>query len=256
MSTKYGLPLTTPSKQTILPALSQSGVVLGFYPIAETTFTGTETDYELSDCTVPLKSVTVDANTHLNTTQYMAAVFPFSASVDQPWASADLIEGGDGTYRWYSQPTMTWMLHEGNGILIDGLINGLAQTVPPVVTPEPPVVEPATMEWNATLDYSALTGDCPFFDFNWMTIFAAKSTGNAPMRIVVVSNPEPEAPATIPALKASVIGIPTATSQGAIFDTIRIMKLLEVEAKDYTFEFKVFDITGLSTDVTLTLTVK
>ena len=255
---QYGKPLVQPSKQTLIPAMTEDGRVWGFYPIPSTTFTGTETSFEVeSGVTVPLKTVTVDADPYLHTlTQYMAAVWPIGLPHKYvPWASSNLIAKDEGYYRWYSMPTATWFTHFGKGLVIEAITNNLDTEVPVPVAPTPPEAEDASMEWQASLDYRAMLGPCGFFDFNWMTVFNTKST-KEPQRIVVVSNPAPVAPATTPSMKATVIGIPQASGNGVIYDTVRIMKLADaLEPQDYVFEFQVVDTKNQRTDVTFTLTV-
>ena len=271
MSNKYGLPLAASSKQTILPVMHIDGRVIGFYPIAETTFTGTETEYTTSDgVTVPLKTVTVDNNVYLRAVvQYMAAVFEPEYSIKQvpastyvvqrsaePWASVDLVTGDPTAYRWYSMATQSWLLHFGQGTYISALASNLDTSVPAPVPPVPPAGENATMEWRASIDYASLLGECSFFDFNWMTTFKTKSA-DEPLRIVVIENPPPDVGMTKPPLVAKVIGIPVATGNGVIYDTVRILKLVDsIEKQDYVFKFQIVDTKDLRTDVTFTLTVK
>lgn len=256
---QYNIPLQSDSTQTILPILTEDGRVHGFYPIVETVFNNTQTSYTTSDdVVVPLKVVTVDANPTMRAvTQYVAAVFPVGLPVNYiPWASVDLIDAADGSYRWYSLPSQGWVLHFSKGLCMDAIQNNLAPTVVAPVAPTAPTAEDGTMEWRASLDYQAMLGDCAFFDFNWMTVFQAKSTsGVDPLRIQVLSNPEPIAPATVPPMKATVLGIPQASGDGVIYNTIRIMRLSELVPGDYEFNFRVLDTAGLYTDVLFTLTI-
>ena len=253
----YGLPLSSPSKQTILPILTEDGRVRGWYPIAVTTFNGTETSYTTSDgVVVPLKTVTTDTGNGIS--QYMAAVFPVGLPFNYfPWASADLVDGGEGYYRWWSLPTEAWTLHFGAGPLIEGLEWGLGHAgVSPPTPPAPPGAANGTLTWRASVKYEALFGNCPFFDFNWITLFQAQSTTVTPLRIVVTSNPAPIAPATVPPMKASVIALPVATPNGPVYDTVRIMKLADqVPPGTYTWTFAVYDDQGQSTPVNFVLTV-
>jgi hypothetical protein len=267
---RYDKPLITPSKQSIIPAMHVDGRVIGFYPVASTTFTGTETTYTTSDgVEVPLKVVTVDTNVHLRTVlQYVAAVFEPQYAIqnvpthtyvvqrpEEPWASADLIIGDPTRQSWYSLPAQTWFHRFNAGTYIYATMHNLDIDIDPPTPPTPPDGEDATMEWRASIDYAALFGDCSFFDFNWMTTFKTKST-TEPLRIVVKENPAPTAPETISPLVAKVIGIPTATTNGVIYDTIRILKLADsLEKKDYVFKFEIVDTKDLKTEVTFTLTV-
>lgn len=245
---KYGLPLSTPSTQTILPAIREDGLVVGWYPIVQTTFTGAETSFTLPDCTVPLKTVTVDSTTGLK--QYMAAVFPKGLAFNtQPWASNSLVSPSDGYYRWWSMPTETWVLHYGQGMFLGGLSSsldraGAAATPAPSA---PSVATPQARTWQASVSYAMLSGNCPFFDFNWVTLFT--STGETkPLRIEVLTSTTP--------LLAKVIGIPTAIAGGVLYDTIRILKTTDTIAPGlYVFTFKVYEEHGLGTNVTLNLTV-
>jgi hypothetical protein len=173
----------------------------------------------------------------------------------EPWASADLVDGSKGLYRWYSMPTQSWFLHFGTGLYIGGLMHNLAPVVPDPTDPTPPPGESNAMEWAASVDYTSLFGPCAFFDFNWMEVFLQRRQ-SYPLRIEVVSNPAPIPPAKDAPMKASVIGIPIGTANGVIYDSIRIMRLADLEPGDFIFNFKIYDEAGMSTPVTLTLTVK
>jgi hypothetical protein len=255
------LPLTAPSKQTIVPAMYQSGRMIGFYSIALRTFTGAETTLTLTDnVVVPIKSVTIDKDPTKpgQPQQYMAAVFPDGTpNLLRPWASQDLREPSEGYLRMYSMPTETWMLRSQMSILQVALTQGMAGTVAAPTTPTAPTVTtPATLQWAASVSYEALLGDCPFFDFNWVTLFKASSSTEA-IRIVVTSNPGPTAGHTNAPMVAQIIGIPTAVGQGVVrFDTIRIMKMQDdVPAGTYSFGFNIYGENGLVTPSVLTLTV-
>jgi hypothetical protein len=252
----YGEALAAPIQQTILPAMDQTGRVYGFYPITSTLFTGNETDFTLPDTVVPLKSVTLNSTPGRSVDQYMAAVWPTGlAHNDHPWkGSASFIDGADGYYRWFSMPTLSWFTHFGMGTLLNALNQGMSNPFTPQETAAAPNATSATMKWEASLEYSALYGECAFFDFNWLTVFQAKSS-LSPVRIVVISNPTPIAPATVPTLKATVIGIPSATVAGPVYDTIRIIKLGDTVPGEYVFNFRVYDDQGQSTPVTFTLNV-
>lgn len=258
---QYGLPLAAVSRQTILPAMTRDGRVIGFYPIAAQDFTGAETSLVLSDgVVVPVSSVTVDRNQALRAvTQYMAALWETGTPWKMaPWASADLIEPGEGRYSWYSMPSSTWVTHFGKGIMIEAIQNNLDTNIASLSTPDlPPEASDGAQVWTASAAYASLTGSNAFFEFNWTTVFAAKNTTNRDaLRIQVVSNPapingEPQAP-----MRATVVGSPILTKDGALYNTIRVTRLTDnLTPGAYTFTFNVVDTAGLSTPVTFTMTV-
>src|SRR5271167_1130585 len=87
---QFGLPLTMPSTQTIIPILDQYGKAAGFFPITSTTFLGTETTYMLPDGTVDITTVTLPPKVQNNTnvsrvSQYMAAVYDPAQVSLAPW---------------------------------------------------------------------------------------------------------------------------------------------------------------------------
>jgi hypothetical protein len=100
-----------------------------------------------------------------------------------------------------------------------------------------------------------LTGDCSFFDFNWVTLFT--STGETvPLRIEVVTNPAPIAPATTSPMLAKVIGIPTAVNGGVLYDTVRILKNADtLPTGTYAFTFNIYGTAGIAATATLNLTI-
>lgn len=257
---KYGLALAAPVTQTILPVMTETGNVIGFYAIASTEFDGTETTTTTSDgVVVPLKTVTVDANPEMRAVaQYMAAVWPRGLAVKyEPWASADLIAPGEGSYSWWSMPTQSWVHHFGKGFLLEAIQNNLEVNVAPRL-PGPPTVPDASSNaqtWTASASYQALMGDASFFDFNWMTVFSAKNNNGAdPLRISVLANP-PAVGGVVP-MKASVIGMPVAIAGGGVvYDTIRVIRLATLTPGPYVFSFRITDTKDLTTDVTFTLNV-
>lgn len=256
MNNQYGLPLTATSTQTILPAMTEDGVVRGWYPITQTTFDGSETSFVLPDCTVPLKTVTVDSDSPLK--QYMAAVWPVGLPFNSfPWASNSLVSPVDGYFRMWSLPTSTWMLRYGKGLFLDAITSSLNRAGAAVPTPPgaPTVSTPQARTWQASVSAQMLTGDCSFFDFNWVTLFT--STGETvPLRIEVVSNPAPIAPAVTAPMLAKVIGIPTAVNGGVLYDTIRILKNADaLPPNTYAFTFNIYGEAGIAATATLNLTI-
>jgi len=261
---KYGQPLKASISQTLLPVLTRDGRVHGWFPITAHTFDGTETTYNVPDSssaghiTLPITTVTTDSGNGVG--QYMAALFPVGgqgkASNYKPWASSSLVPADQGYFRWYQMPAETWVLNFGLGTLLTAMSTRMNLTVAPATNPGAPgVTTPAAITWQASVEYESLLGDCEFFDFNWITLFAATTCTAAPLRIVVTSNPAPIAPATVPPMVASVIGKPQATVNGVVYDSIRIMKLADLIPGAYAFTFNVYDVLGQVTAVTLNLTV-
>lgn len=254
---RYGLPLATPSVQTILPAMTADGIIRGWYPIAETVFEGDETSFELVDVIVPLSTVTVDTDSPVK--QYMAALWPVGLAKNfSPWTSSALVSPTDGYYRWWSSPTSTWFLHYGKGLFLDAISSSLNRAGAAAIAPSgpPSVTTPKSITWQASVGYASLNGDCSFFDFNWVSLFTSVFTDTKPKRIEIVSLPDPGLESTPPML-AKIIGIPTAVGAGAvIYDTIRIIKNRDVLAAGaYTFTMKIYSEQGLAADVTLTVNV-
>ncbi len=219
----------------------------GFYPIVSTVFTGAEVSLALSDTTVPITTVTVDSDAPIK--QYMASVWPLGIADNyKPWASANLIAPDQGYYRWFSLPTQSWFLHFGLGTLLTGLTVGMDQTVTVPGAPTPPAVNtPQAKVFQGSVDYAMFTGGCSFFDFNWVTTFTSTDE-QTPLYITVTSNPAH--------LRATVIGRPSATVNGPLYDTIRIIRMDETIAPGlYPFTFSIANTNGLSSTVTLNLTV-
>lgn len=262
---QYGLPLAAGSvDQSILPVMYQSGRIIGYALITSTSFDGTETSYTLTDGLVlPLTTVTldVDPTQSARVTQYMAAVF--SDGLPQgfaPWASEYVLapDINETPYRMWRLPAQTWALQYVPGNLVVALLSGMDSPTTPPTTPSPPTVStPETLYWKASVSYLTLLGDCPFFDFNWVTLFSAKTDTQA-LRIVVSANPAPIAPSTQAPMVAKVVGQPVAVGAGSVrYDTIRIMRMVDaLPANDYTFGFNIYDELGQVTPAVLTLTIE
>lgn len=259
---QYGLPLNADVVQALLPVMYESGRMIGYYPITQTTFDGSETEFTLSNSQeVAITTVTIDEDPTKEgrPLQYMACVWSDGTPWNTfPWANELLVSPAEGFYRFFIQPTQTWVLRYQPSNLQVALERGFANVATPPTPPGPPdVTTPATLFWKASVSYSGLLGDCPFFDFNWVTLFAASSDTQA-IRIVVTKNPDPVAPATTPPMVAQVIGIPTAVGAGIIrYDTIRIMRMQDTLATgDYEFEFNIYSEDGQVTPAVLTVTVE
>lgn len=273
---QFGLPLETPSKQTVLPAITSKGMLMGFYPIANTTFDGTEETFALSDYTVPITTVTlpprvqdgVGSGHGSRVAQYMAAQWPEKIEGQQPWiGSASWISPNNtGYFSWWSLPTEAIMKHFGRGLLINSLLVRMdVSTTTTPGAPTPPDASDGALKWIVSLDEVSLDTNCPFFDFNWPALFQTSfvsddtQQGDAvlPLRIDTVSNP-PDS--TFKAVIVQTLGGQQAVAGGGvIYNTIRVMKLADrVAAGDYIFTFSISyvkDGVQLATPVTLTLTV-
>lgn len=271
---QYGLPLSSPSTQTVLPIVQPNGRVYGFYPITSTTFQGTETSFTLSDGAVPITTVTTPQLINMNVsdnqrvTQYMAAQWPISQEGQMPWRGhADLIRNDIpntiGFYSWWSMPTVSIMKHFGNGTFLNSMKVNMAHYPYSASTPGALTVStPQTLTWACTINMSALAAECAFFDFNWVSLFNtslnpdATSVGNAivPVALTVTGNPAGGI------FKATLVqaqgGQTVYPGGGAVFNTVRILKLGDATAGTYTFNFNITDTNGGSVAAVLNLTVQ
>lgn len=272
---QFGLPLTEPSTQTIIPILDQYGRSYGFFPVSSTVFQGTETSYALPDGPVEITTVTLPPKLQNNTNvsrvdQYMAAVYtPAQVSV-APWRGYAEFVSSDrpqniGFYSWWSMPPGNWFQHFGAGIFINSFEYGMAEYVyeAPVGQGAPTVNNiNATMTWSTVVDLAAFENQASFIDFNWLDEFQAALKVNPnyslgsqiiPLSITTVSNPAGGF------FKASVVQALGSQSilpgGGVLFNTVRILRLADPTAGAYTFNFSIADNLGNTTPVTLTLTV-
>lgn len=242
----YGLPISGTVKQTVIPVLFDSGNVIGWYLVSETTFTDFpgEDTLDLGDAEVPIKSVTVDSPK--GRVSYIAAVFPSSTpSNTTPWASSSMMSLVDGYYSNWVMASGGQGLKYDPGNLLRALKDGNFNLAVYVPEPSSPVVNSLTATWQASVKYTMLNGPSPCFDFNWVTLM---STETQWLRIEVVSSPA--------ALSAKVVGTPVAMRDGVVYDTIRIQRTgATVAPGAYEFVFNVYDQKGAESTATLTLTV-
>lgn len=289
-------------KQTLLPIMTAFNRIVGFFPIASTTFTGTERTFALASGTVPITSValpnknetsfldenrqelfmvaywpegdgSLSTNNNPNTLPWRADPNAPSKVLTtfrdlEPWRGyAEFVDGarpnGIGYYSWWSMPAVLWMHHFSRGVYLDALVNNMDESiVAPDPTPNPPVVTPQTLRWACTANVESFQIDCAWFDFNWVTQFQTDypldstqyGNGRVPMSIEVVTNP----PGGF--FKAVVVqGVQTIIAGGsAVFDTVRILRLEDPTAGNYTFTFNIkVSINGATVTIpaTLTLTV-
>lgn len=282
---RFDQPLATPSTQTLVPYLTDTGRVAGFFPITETTFNGSETTLTVSPghtvnlkvvtlpTTVPAIALTDNLKSQTRVTQFMAGYFPLSqdSEVVKPWASypslvpIDPIRMNMGA--WWSMPVTTVMEHYSRGVYLDALnwnldpiiVAGSSPTPPPATTPQ-------ALSWATAVDLSTLQGECAFFDFNWMALFQAASVQNpalfgsqaVALALSVVSNP---ASGEFKAVLVQNNGQSVLPGGAVMWDTVRILKLKDVAAGTYAFTFNISyqqfgAASTLTTPVTLNLTVR
>jgi len=276
----FGLPLDQPSHQTVLPYMTDSGRVYGFFPIAATTFTGTETTFNVDGGAqaVELQTVTLPPINQTNIAlqprvqQFMAAYFPINQEGIKPWSRfSSLIDASSpiklGMYSWYSQPLATLIEHFSRGIYVDALKFRLDPSVPIPSSPSGPVLNTPTqpLTWAATVDPQAFASDCSFTDFNWVALFNAQFIsdpnnlqGNSllPMAVTSITNP----PGGY--FKAVVIGGAMGSDQmilpggGVVYNTIRIIRLQDPPAGTYAFTFQIsYQQGGVLSEIPVTATL-
>lgn len=251
-----GAPLTSPSKQTILPVVcGGNGNLQGFFAIQATTFIGTETEFTLAEGAVAIESVTLGQKSldgsGYGVGQYMAAVYDDDQKSLEPWLgySSFIDLRSIGYSHRYVMPTQGWRTYLTRGILVTNLLVNMAADESEAETETPPVVSNGAIRWAAAMSANSAQLECGFFDFNWVSLFQAKSDRQA-IRIDIVSNPVGGE------LKSTIVPYPAVTPQGAVqFNTIRIIKLDDVAPGQYVFNYVVTDDQNQSTTCTLTLTV-
>lgn len=274
--TEFGLPLAAPSKQTILPVvtlLNTTCTVHGFFAIPETTFTGTETSFQVQAGTggsVPVQSVTLPTKINDGTgpvvSQYMAATWDQIDSEKLPWGgyTSFIPSIETGFYSRWSTPTGLRKHWYDPGSLLGSFMYGMDMYptyVPPTVPPIPG--EDGTLRWVVSLNVASIDPACTFFDFNWVTLFATSlPTVNEPgtntvipLEIITETNPPGGE------FRAAILQRPEyVQGGGTMFNTIRILRMPvgTVEPGDYEFTFTIRATNqGIiqTTPVTLTLTV-
>jgi hypothetical protein len=260
----FGLPLNEPSKQTILPYITDSGRIYGFFPISLTTFQGTEQTFtvDAGARTVNLQTVTLPAMNSANTVldnaqrvqQYMAAYFPISQEGIQPWRTFSSIVLPTPSklrmYSWWSMPGATLVNHFSRGVFLNALEFAMNPSVPiPLPPVTPPVTTPQTLSWAATIQQQTLQSECSFIDFSWLELFQANVNANDPnnlqgnniLPIAVTSIVNPpggyfKAVVLAGAMGSNQVAIP---GGGVIYNTIRIIRLQDPPAGAYTFTFQI-----------------
>jgi len=255
---QFGLPLTQPSKQILLPIVLTSGKVVGFFPIAETTFAGTETTFALTEGPVPITTVTLPPKNNTGTydenrvQQYMAAQWPEVDDSAMPWIGYTELVRPDipnniGYYSWWSMPTVMWFQHFGRGSYLDAMKFNLDKyvTAPPSPPGPPVVTTPQTLNWATSINVVAFGAQCSFFDFNWVDLFKTQfiedpsQAGNTviPLTLTVTSNPPGGYfKASTVSAQGSQVVVP---GGGVQFNTVRILRLQDPPAATYTFNFSI-----------------
>lgn len=273
----YGAGLSQPSVQTILPVITESGRIMGFYPIAKTTFAGTETSFTLAShpsVPVPITSVQLppknaqNVNSEQRVEEYMAAMWPANQDGLKPWIGySELVSANDpqylGYYSRWSMPVVHIMHRFAYGAYLEGLFVNMNQTVSVPSTPTPATPQNATISWATSQPVAAFQQECAYLDFNWVNLFQtnnvvtsqAGGTQVIPVSITVTSNP---AGGVFKASALQGIGMTQVPGGAVQFNTIRILRLAQPTAGSYTFTFNVTaNVNGAvqTYPVTLTLTV-
>jgi hypothetical protein len=269
---QLGLPLDTPSSQTILPVivgnrngpkdtngapLMTNGTLLGWFSIAQTVFAGTERTFAMPEGNLPINSVTlpdlVTGSEQHRVQQYMAAVFNDLDEKVKPWLGfAGFIDTRESQYalQWF-MPTEGTGYRLNKGPLLRDLTERMDVDAGGGIPSVPaPTATAGSLTWAVSLTMADMAPDCGFFDFNWVELFNAQTVGYEPLKIEIVGNPASGE------FKTTVVPFPTVLPQGSVeFNTLRIIKLKPVTAGDYQFNYKITDTHGGSTNVTFTLTV-
>lgn len=278
-ATIFGAPFAAPVKHTVLPVgirFQDSVRLMGYIPIPETAFTGTETTFALggTNGSVPVISVTkplvykepAHSAALSEQLEYMAVLYPRNVEYNPPWVGISTFIPGfkSGYYTRYVNTSTEHdqILTQGN--IIGSLRNGMATAVTPTPpTPTPPAGQNATLRWNAALNLASLPDGSEMFDFQWVALFQSSlpvvansaPTQVLPLSIEVTTQPTGrEFVATLIQNALSYVG------QGLPMNhAIRIIKMAStVPAGNYTFGFKIkANIDGVVTtkDVTLTLEI-
>lgn len=280
--TVFGAELGKPSTQTILPVMGKpSARIYGFLLIPEETFDGTEVEYATADGNVPIETVTMSTYgvisggrtgigrvNALPVQQYVAAVWDDNDLVSAegnrgtpkrcPWAGlTQFVSAQEGFFHRYIQASNSNFVERLQlGTLIDSLVFGMnVANSGSVPGPTPPDGSDAAMTWTAKIGQATLVGECPYFDFNWVTLFQSKykvdegTNVPVPMRMSITSVPA--------GFKAFLVNRPTVIpGTNLTYDTVRIVAIggSDITTGDYEFEFLIETDQG-STPVTLTLTV-
>lgn len=253
---KLGLPFSQSVSQTLLPIVcGGNGRIHGFFTIETTPFDGTETTFELVEGSIPVKSVTLpdraDDGTGFGVKQYVAAYWEPSEEAKAPWRgySAFVDSNDTGYVMRHYMPTQGYKAILNRGALVTALEVSMDTSVPLPQAPAAPTATNAAISWTSSMKVNSAQLQCGFFDFNWVTLFKAKSQANA-IRLEVVSNPASGE------FKSTLVPQPIVTPNGAVeFDTVRIIKLRDPVPGAYTFTYKVYDDLNQSTTCTLTLNI-
>lgn len=270
-----GVEFQQPIKQTILPVAEiiqgntrngavTSAHIVGFFPIAETEFTGLETSFSLA--TGPVKTLSLRLPTSVNiqrVPEYMVAAYSNHEANQQAWRghSSFVSNEESGYYSQWILPASSIIYRHGLGILVGSLAQRMNVSTWPSPDPvQPPTASDGAVKWAASV---SLTNDidCSFFDFNWVDLFKAKPpAGVVPdsltgLAIVPTSQP-PGLPFKSTVLQHPLVG----PNNTMIYNTIRIVRLKQViAAGEYEFGFTIAYVDKhnrqATTDVTLTLTV-
>ena len=262
-----------PSTQTVLPVVcagirlpdgtidySNAGNAnnfIGWLSIPSTEFDGTETEFTTAEGPVPIQALTLpnlvqNSDLKYRVQQFMVAIFPTQDLHARPWLGYSSFVGASE-----SQWSLQWILPtQGSGYRFNRgpIISDLTVRmdlsggyVPP--NPPAPSVSPGTLRWAVAMSMNDLQVGCGFIDFNWVELFQSQATYE-PLKIEIVSNPASGE------FKTTIVPYPTVTPIGSIeFNTLRIIKLSDVEPGAYVFNYAVVDVHGQKTPVTLTLTI-
>lgn len=237
--------------------------IVGFFPIASTSFDGNETTFNLNSGAVNVTSVHLPPDyTKERASEFMIAWYDVDDARHEQWRGhPSFVSAADSGFysRWILAETSVTQ-RQGNGTLIGSLVKGLDVTtyVPPS-SPTAPTAANGSLRWAVSISLVDL--DCAFFDFNWVDLFNAKPpVGVVPAGLTGLAIVPTSQPAGLPfkstVVQTSMIG----ANNTLIYNTVRIIKLQQAVAPDdYTFDFSIGytneqGITA-STPVTLTLTV-
>ena len=251
-------PLSETITQTILPVMSESGMMYGFIPIVKTDFVNPLTEVLLSDgISVMPRSVTLPDRpfngTNMGVNKYVAIVYTLKEVSFKPWLGlVDLVSNNDqGYYSSYQMPAGALIHHFGLGTMLEALTTGMDTSIGVTVPTAPDIPSVASVAWRTTVNSEALTKSA-FFDFCWTKLW--NTTAPVNLRDAILNKLEVTANPVEGLFKAAVVQASVGTSVGPVFNTVRILRLAAVPPGVYVFKFNVF-VGSTAHECVLTLTV-
>lgn len=227
--------------QSLLPCISDRGMVYGMVIIDRQVFEGEVGMITLGAFEYPLSVISVPRrvldSSNLQVTQYVGLVFTDEDRISKPWESLPgYYDASEGAFASIAATTTATVHHNSAGVVGDAMLYGMDIPSGPESADVPDVVAlKEVVPFTATVNSKVLFDTLNYFDFDWHALFVRKSRFT-PTHLKDITNPAGGM------FKATVVAPPSLINGEMILNRIRVICISDTippPAGEYQFRFTI-----------------